>query len=141
MSRDTRTENYVSHFFSCENSVPPIPIIFSHCSDHDCFRSVSIDTQITYFHIISRQIDFSSDIRRNIMIRTKGYHSPIILIPEHVAVVTKDSITLCAASTKLSSSKSVPTMILDGYKFGFTFFRFIMAASTRKILIFRAINR
>ena len=94
MSRDTRTENYVSHFFSCENSVPPIPIIFSHCSDHDCFRSVSIDTQITYFHIISRQIDFSSDIRRNIMIRTKGYHSPIILIPEHVAVVTKDSITL-----------------------------------------------
>ena len=25
--------------------------------------------------------------------------------------------------------------------FGFTFFRFIMAASTRKILIFRAINR
>ena len=28
------------------------------------------------------------------MIRTKGYHSPIILIAEHVAVVTKDSITL-----------------------------------------------
>ena len=28
-----------------------------------------------------------------------------------------------------------------GYKFRFTFFRFIMAASTRKILIFRAINR
>lgn len=28
------------------------------------------------------------------MIRTKGYHSPIILITEHVAVITKDSITL-----------------------------------------------
>lgn len=28
------------------------------------------------------------------MIRTKGYHSPVILITEHVAVVTKDSITL-----------------------------------------------
>ena len=67
---------------------------FSHCSNHDCFRSVSVDTQITYFHIVSRQIDFSSNIRRNIMIRTKGYHSPVILITEHVAVITKDSITL-----------------------------------------------
>ena len=28
------------------------------------------------------------------MIRTKGHHSPVILITEHVAVVTKDSITL-----------------------------------------------
>lgn len=28
------------------------------------------------------------------MIRTKGYHSPVILITEHVAVITKDSITL-----------------------------------------------
>ena len=28
------------------------------------------------------------------MIRTKRYHSPLIFIPEHVAVVTKDSITL-----------------------------------------------
>lgn len=28
------------------------------------------------------------------MIRTKGYHSPSILITLHVAVVTKDSITL-----------------------------------------------
>ena len=28
------------------------------------------------------------------MIWTKGYHSPVILITEHVAVITKDSITL-----------------------------------------------
>ena len=28
------------------------------------------------------------------MIRTKGCHSPVILITEHVAVITKDSITL-----------------------------------------------
>ncbi len=28
------------------------------------------------------------------MIRTEGYHSPVILITEHVAVITKDSITL-----------------------------------------------
>lgn len=28
------------------------------------------------------------------MIRTKCYHSPVILITEHVAMVTKDSITL-----------------------------------------------
>lgn len=28
------------------------------------------------------------------MIRTKGYHSPVILITERVAMVTKDSITL-----------------------------------------------
>ena len=28
------------------------------------------------------------------MIWTKGYHSPIISITEHVAVITKDSITL-----------------------------------------------
>lgn len=28
------------------------------------------------------------------MIRTKGYPSPIILITEHVTVITKDSITL-----------------------------------------------
>ena len=28
------------------------------------------------------------------MIRTEGYHSPVILITEHVAVLTKDSITL-----------------------------------------------
>ena len=28
------------------------------------------------------------------MIWTKGYHSSVLLIPEHVAVVTKDSITL-----------------------------------------------
>ena len=28
------------------------------------------------------------------MIRTKGYHSPVILITEHVAVIAKDSITL-----------------------------------------------
>ena len=28
------------------------------------------------------------------MIRTKGYHSPVLLITEHVAVITKDSITL-----------------------------------------------
>ena len=28
------------------------------------------------------------------MIRTKGYHSPVILITERVAVVTMDSITL-----------------------------------------------
>lgn len=28
------------------------------------------------------------------MIRTKGYHSSVIFITEHVAVITKDSITL-----------------------------------------------
>lgn len=28
------------------------------------------------------------------MIRTKCYHSPVILIAEHVAVITKDSIAL-----------------------------------------------
>lgn len=28
------------------------------------------------------------------MIRTKGYHSLVILITEHVTVITKDSITL-----------------------------------------------
>ncbi len=28
------------------------------------------------------------------MIWTKGYHSPVILITEHVAVITKDSIPL-----------------------------------------------
>ena len=28
------------------------------------------------------------------MIRTKGHHSPVILITEHVAVITKNSITL-----------------------------------------------
>lgn len=28
------------------------------------------------------------------MIRTKGYHSLVILITEHVAVITKDSIAL-----------------------------------------------
>ena len=28
------------------------------------------------------------------MIRTKGHHSPVILITEHVAVITKYSITL-----------------------------------------------
>ena len=28
------------------------------------------------------------------MIRTKGHHSPVILITEHVAVITKDSIPL-----------------------------------------------
>ena len=28
------------------------------------------------------------------MIRTKCYHSPIILITKHVTVITKDSITL-----------------------------------------------
>ena len=28
------------------------------------------------------------------MIRTKGYHSTVIFITEHVAVITKDSITL-----------------------------------------------
>ena len=50
--------------------------------------------KIQYFHIISRQIDFSSNIRRNIMIWTKGCHSPVILITEHVAVSTKDSIPL-----------------------------------------------
>ena len=51
-------------------------------------------TQITHFHIVTRQIDFSSRIRKNIMIRTKGYHGPVILIAEHVTVITKDSITL-----------------------------------------------
>lgn len=28
------------------------------------------------------------------MIRTKGHHSPVILITEHVAVITKNSLTL-----------------------------------------------
>ena len=28
------------------------------------------------------------------MIRTKGYHGPVILITEYVAVITEDSITL-----------------------------------------------
>lgn len=73
---------------------PDFQPIFSHRSDHNRFRSVSADTQITYLHIVSRQIDFSSNIRENIMIRTKGYHSPVILITEQVAVITKDSITL-----------------------------------------------
>ena len=36
---------------------------------------------------------------------------------------------------------SIACMVLLAQPFRFTFFRFIMAASTRKILIFRAINR
>lgn len=28
------------------------------------------------------------------MIRTKGYHSPVILVTEHVTVITKNSLTL-----------------------------------------------
>ena len=42
----------------------------------------------------SSEIFTLQDRLRSIMIWTKGYHSPVILITEHVTVITKDSITL-----------------------------------------------
>lgn len=53
------------------------------------FRPVAVDTVIANFHIISRYINSFW----HCIVWTKCYHSPIILIAEHVTVVGEKSIT------------------------------------------------
>lgn len=75
MSRDTRTANFVSLFFS-------------QSPHYYRFRPVAVDTVIADFHIISRYINYFWYC----IIWTECYHSPIILIAEHITMVSKRSI-------------------------------------------------
>ena len=76
VSRDSRTAN-------------PVSLSFLQSSHYYRFSSVAVDTEIANFHIISRYINYPW----HCIVWTKCYHSPIILITEHVTMVSKKSIT------------------------------------------------
>ena len=72
----TRIANYVS-------------LTFSQSPHYYRFSPVAVNTVIANFHIISRYINYFW----HCIVWTKCYHSPIILIAEHVTMVSTKSIT------------------------------------------------